>query len=133
MLVASGDDGAQSPYARNGTDSCGYNPSYPSTSQFVTAVGATMGPEYGNPERACQSDLGGRITSGGGFSSLVPLPSWQQDAVEGYFDKLKTPPVGGYGRGRGIPDVSLLGHDYSVIIGGQQYFVSGWASNRYLC
>lgn len=84
-----------------------------------------MGPEYGTSERACQSDIGGRITSGGGFSTLVPLPSWQLDAVEGYFDLPKTSPVEGYGRGRGIPDVSLLGHDYSVIIGGEQYFVSG--------
>ena len=125
MLVASGDDGAQSPNARNGTEFCGYNPSYPSTSQFVTAVGATMGPENGFPERACQSDSGGIITSGGGFSTLIPKPSWQNDAVKGYFNALKIPPVEGYGGGRAVPDISLLGHDYSVIIGGEQYLVSG--------
>ena len=42
----------------------GYFPSFPATSPYVTAVGATMGPESGNPEVACQSQLGGVITTG---------------------------------------------------------------------
>ena len=124
--MASGDDGVHSPNARNGTDFCGYNPSYPSTSQYVTAVGATFGPEFGQPERACQADLGGIITSGGGFSTLIPLPSWQDGAVKGYFKAVEKQPVAGFGRGRAIPDVSLLGHNYQVIIGGNEYYVSGY-------
>lgn len=32
----------------------GYFPSYPATSPYVVAVGATMGPESGNTEIACQ-------------------------------------------------------------------------------
>ena len=42
----------------------GYFPSFPATSPYVTAVGATMGPESGDPEIACQSQLGGVITTG---------------------------------------------------------------------
>lgn len=43
-----------------------------------------QGPEEGKPEVACQSDRGGQITTGGGFSHTFPLPSWQADAVSGY-------------------------------------------------
>jgi len=42
----------------------GYFPSFPATSPYVTAVGATMGPESGTEEIACQSQLGGVITTG---------------------------------------------------------------------
>lgn len=69
VLVASGDDGASSPLARDSRKSCGYAPSYPATSKYVTAVGATFGPESGRTETACQADLGGIITSGGGTPS----------------------------------------------------------------
>ena len=50
----------------------GYFPSFPATSPWVTAVGATMGPNTGGPEVACQSQLGGVITTGGGFSTFNP-------------------------------------------------------------
>ena len=66
ILAASGDDGAVSPRAQMDDTYCGYDPSFPSTSQYVTSVGATWGPESLKPEVACQSDTGGIITSGGG-------------------------------------------------------------------
>lgn len=131
IVVASGDDGVSSPYAQEDRSKCGYNPSYPATSQYVTAVGGTFGPEHGDAEVACQSDLGGAITSGGGFSTLVAQPDWQTDAVDQYFDGLKSDqtPMDGFGSGRAIPDVSLLAHDYLVTIGGEHFLVSGTSAS----
>lgn len=61
VVVASGDDGvanygkfiSSENYlihfiaARNNQSACGFTPSYPATSPYVLAVGATMGPESG--------------------------------------------------------------------------------------
>lgn len=42
IFVASGDNGANSPYVQvNGVSSCGYSPSFPATCPYVTSVGAT--------------------------------------------------------------------------------------------
>jgi tripeptidyl-peptidase I len=61
------------------------------------------------------------ITSGGGFSTYFGVPSWQNKSVEYYFSHL-TPseePKPGYNpQGRGIPDISLIGVDYQVVVGG---------------
>ena len=74
-------------------------------------MGATFGPESGYPERACQADLGGVITSGGGFSNVNPRPSWQDNAVKAYFNQI--PMKGAFNaQGRGYPDVSLLGFNF---------------------
>ena len=67
VLAASGDDGAAGYRYRS---TCAYDPEFPATSPYVTAVGATMGVEKGTTEVACQKDLGALITSGGGFSVL---------------------------------------------------------------
>lgn len=42
ILASSGDDGAVSPNAARDSMSCGYSPSFPATSPYVTAVGGTM-------------------------------------------------------------------------------------------
>ena len=42
ILASSGDDGAVSPTASSDSMRCGYNPSFPATSPYVTAVGGTM-------------------------------------------------------------------------------------------
>lgn len=91
-------------------------------------MGATFGPESGQPEVACQSDLGGFITSGGGFSDYNPRPYWQDGAVNEYFEQY--PPNGMFNQnGRGYPDVSLLGHNYAIVIGGKLYSVSGTSAS----
>jgi tripeptidyl-peptidase-1 len=103
----------------------GYFPSFPATSPYVTAVGATMGSEDGRPpnvydqEIACQSQLGGVITSGGGFSTFYAQPSWQTSAVSAYFKGLSVTdtPTSGYNKnGRAIPDLAFLGTYYQVMI-----------------
>ena len=41
ILVASGDDGVHSQDAKGNRDKCGYQPLFPATNPYVTAVGAT--------------------------------------------------------------------------------------------
>ena len=62
-----------------------------------------------------------------GFSSLISRPVWQTQYVDGYFQSLTSDQelAAGYASGRGIPDVSLLGNNYLVDIGGSPYLVSG--------
>lgn len=52
IVVASGDNGV----AGITCECQKYYPSFPATSPYVTAVGATMGPEQQQAEVACQSD-----------------------------------------------------------------------------
>ena len=121
VFVSSGDDGANG----NGA-SCGYEPSFPATSPYVTAVGATMATNWdgsaGAPnEQVCQADKGGTVTSGGGFSVYGHRPDWQTAAVDAYLSRSTA--VGGYSTtGRGYPDVALAGENYEVVIGGELYF-----------
>jgi hypothetical protein len=91
-----------------------------------------MGPENGDPEIACQSQLGGVITTGGGFSTYNPTPSWQTDAVNAYFDALdgRNTPTSGFNRhGRGYPDVSLIGVRYQVVIQGEMRNIYGTSAS----
>jgi tripeptidyl-peptidase-1 len=108
--------------ARDSPLYCGYNPQFPVSSPYVLAVGATQGPENANPEVACSSDTGGIITSGGGFSDVYPMPSYQYAAVrDGYLAGLSASdnaPAPGYSRtGRAYPDISALGYNYLLLIG----------------
>ena len=50
IVVSSGDNGAQ-----GNAGTCGYSPSYPATSQYAVAVGATSGPNRGTTEVGCQT------------------------------------------------------------------------------
>ena len=60
-------------------------PSFPASMPHVTAVGGTTGgKDPFKPERAAVVELGSKISSGGGFSSIFPQPAWQQAAVERY-------------------------------------------------
>ena len=105
---------------------------FPASSPYVTAVGATQGPESGSDEIACQSNEGGVITTGGGFSTFYATPSWQQDAVDGYFNSLPagTAPSNGYNRnGRGYPDISMIGVAYQTVIQGQMANLFGTSAS----
>lgn len=100
----------------------GYFPSFPSTCPWVTSVGGTMGadaivPARGSKEIACQSQENGVITTGGGFSTYYPMPSWQKDAAQRYLSKTRSRVSDGYNpRGRGFPDLSLSAVKYQVMI-----------------
>lgn len=130
VFVSSGDDGAAGSGARNAPKSCAYQPSFPATSPYVTAVGATQGPESNTAEVVCSSKTKGVITSGGGFSTKYAAPSWQTAAIAGYFKVASPAPVSGYAAtGRGYPDLSLAGLDYNVVVGLNTYAVSGTSAS----
>jgi len=142
ILASSGDDGAVSPTASRDSMRCGYNPSFPATSPYVTAVGGTMGPENHTPEVVCQSDKGGIITSGGGFSTIYATPQWQRKQIQSYLDAIGTgstgtgglpgkgAPLAGYNTdGRGYPDVSALAFNYIVAVNNNFTAVSGTSAS----
>src|SRR6267154_3132204 len=60
-----------------------FNPVFPATCPFVTAVGATQinpNSTVYEPESACEKNA----YSGGGFSNIFPMPPYQEEAVCGY-------------------------------------------------
>jgi len=131
VFVASGDDGVANFEARGDASQCGFNPSFPATSPYVTAVGATQGPESGTAEIACSSATGGIITTGGGFSINFARPSYQDAVVKNY---LRTgpnvPPLNMFNStNRGYPDVAVLGLNYEVYIDRFATAVSGTSAS----
>jgi len=132
IVVSSGDDGVANFQARGDASKCGYAPSFPATSPFVLAVGATQGAESNKPEIACTSTTGGIVTTGGGFSTKFSAPSYQQSTIAAYFAGLSAEqqPVSGYSTtGRGYPDISMAGYNYEVVVAGQVYAVSGTSAS----
>jgi tripeptidyl-peptidase-1 len=133
IFAASGDDGVSGWYARGNESACGYFPMWPATSPYVVAVGGTQGPESDLPEVACTSDGGGVITSGGGFSNVFGMPSWQLTAVAGgYFSEMlisfDQPAPGFNVSGRAYPDISAMAYNYNVLQGNEWIYVSGTVS-----
>jgi tripeptidyl-peptidase-1 len=102
--------------------------SWPASSLYVTAVGATrfQNQQVGQPEQA--SDQFG---SGGGFSRLVTQPTWQNAAVTSFYAaETKAPPASVYGKGgRGTPDVAALGEGFQVIMNGNPEAVGGTSAS----
>ena len=130
--------GPNAPY-ENGTLGGRFNPSFPGTCPYITSVGATQikpntslpqalatGTE---PEEACETV----IYSGGGFSNVFKLPSYQKKAVKSWFANYPPP----YGadkfnnsqQTRGLPDVSANGANYVIAIDGQFALVYGTSAS----
>jgi tripeptidyl-peptidase-1 len=147
VLYSSGDYGVAGNggqcIAANGTYNSGkdgrFNPSFPATCPYVTAVGATQVIPGTNiikdaftgtqPEQACETV----IYSGGGFSNVFPLPSYQSSAVKGWF-RNHPPPYGAdrfnnTQQTRGFPDVSANGANYIVAVDGKFALVFGTSAS----
>merc|ERR1712037_274058 len=58
------------------------------------------------------------FTSGGGFSTYTPRPSYQDSAVEGYLKSGVVLPPSSYfnSSNRGYPDVAALGNGFAVYL-----------------
>ena len=110
IVIASGDDGANSFLARSNKTACGLNPSFPASCPYVLSVGATQGPAEYQAEYAETSDKGGVITSGGGFSDYYAAPTFMHEAIETYMATVSPVPNGTFNTSnRGYPDVAMLG------------------------
>jgi subtilase family serine protease len=140
IVAASGDDGAAGYNARIASKYCGYFPMWPASSPYVMSLGGTMLTQSGTgtTETACMATGGGKITTGGGFSILYTQPLWQVDTVNQYFDVVSTQPAASGSatstnrynvNGRAYPDLSLLGYNYRVILGGKWYSISGTSAS----
>ena len=111
----------------NGTSGI-FNPSFPGTCPYITSVGATQikpNASVTEPEEACETV----IFSGGGFSNVFPMPSYQAAAVGEFFAN-HPPPYGAdrYNNSmmtRGFPDVSANGANYIIAIDGNFSLVYG--------
>ena len=91
-----------------------FQPNWPASSAYVTAVGGTITPTevWSN--------------GGGGFSNVFPRPSYQDDAVEAYLKSGKAPPTFYYNpSGRAYPDVSAFSVNCMIEYEGISYPVSG--------
>lgn len=147
FLYSSGDYGVAGNggqcIAANGTYNNGtsgrFNPSFPGTCPYVTSVGATQVKPGTNivaalasgtqPEQACETV----IYSGGGFSNVFPMPSYQSSAVKEFFAN-HPPPYGAdrYNNSmmtRGFPDVSANGANYVVAVDGNFSLVYGTSAS----
>eukprot|EP00940_MAST-03C_sp_MAST-3C-sp2_P003326 g3326.t1 len=108
-------------------------PSWPASSPYVTAVGATrfVGQKVGNEEMATD-----QFGSGGGFSKQFNQSNakWQADAVAAYVNNPPKdshfPPEGSFpANGRATPDVSALGEGYQVYINGNVQSIGGTSAS----
>ncbi|KAH9176550.1 subtilisin-like protein [Lactarius sanguifluus] len=141
VLYSSGDDGVAGfggvCQNSNGVDGSGpdavrFNPGFPGSCSFVVSVGATQinsGATVNDPESACERI----IFSGGGFSDIFPMPSYQKTAVANFL-KVHPPPYSAAqfnnsGKARGFPDLSANGANYVIAIDGQFELVFGTSAS----
>jgi len=128
VLIASGDDG--SGCQANEADLCEttLNPSYPGSSPYVTAIGATRFlTDNSGPEGAVQA-----FGSGGGFFIDDSQPSYQTNAVNAYFAGKPTLPTAcSYNQAnRATPDGAALGDvHFQVVINGGVTSVGGTSAS----
>ena len=77
----------------DGPNAIRFNPQFPASCSFVVSVGATQinsGATVNDPESACNRV----IFSGGGFSDIFPMPSYQTTAVTNFLNE-HPPPYSG--------------------------------------
>ncbi|KAI9435149.1 subtilisin-like protein [Lactarius indigo] len=106
-----------------------FNPVFPASCPFVVSVGATQinsGATINDPESAWNS-------SGGGFSDIFRMPSYQATAVA-HFLKEHPPPYSAAqfnnsGKARGIPDLSANGVNYVIAVEDRFITVSGTSAS----
>lgn len=133
ICISSGDSGVAGPAGDDNADGCLgtgqiFSPDFPATCPYVTTLGATYLPPGGDATKD-QEVAVTRFPSGGGFSNIYPIPSYQSSAVQGYFTN-HDPPYpyytatndvgigangGIYNRaGRGYPDFSAIGDNVLI-------------------
>jgi len=112
LLFASGDDGAGSE-GNDTTNGCQFDPNFPVSSPYVTAVGGTALGIFQSPPEFVN------YLSGGGFSNYFARPTYQDAAVTYYLaNNNHTLPPASYfnATGRAYPDVSALSEGFYVVV-----------------
>lgn len=143
VILASGDSGVAGPAGDGSANGClgggtVFNPDFAATCPYLTAVGSTFLPQ-GADVRKDQETATTRFGSGGGFSNIYQIPSYQANAVSNYFttspppypyyssqDDGFIPPSGVYNRnGRGYPDLSAIGDNVLILNKGAPTLIGG--------
>merc|ERR1712137_69239 len=146
LFAASGDSGANC-RTDGGCTGTVLHASFPGSSPYITTVGATQlsNPEYnldvtpaactalassykcasGGTEVAVSQPVAG-FTSGGGFSTYTPRPSYQDTVVEQYLKSgVALPPSTFFNSSnRGYPDVAAMGNNFAVYLN----MYGGWTT-----
>ncbi|KAJ5726859.1 Tripeptidyl-peptidase sed2 [Penicillium malachiteum] len=117
VIFSSGDSGVGAACETNdGQNKTHFPPQFPAACPWVTSVGATT---HTSPEKAV-------YFSSGGFSDLWERPSWQDDAVKSYLEKLGNKWEGLFNpNGRAFPDVAAQGENYAIYEKGSLSSVDG--------
>ncbi len=124
-------------------------PSYPASSRFITSIGATAvvasnhTQPLGTPppicsmsgcncstsiyEQAAMSSNEATFDTGGGFSSWIQQPGYQQAAVERYLSSgVPLPDKGAWNpKNRGFPDMAAVGSNVAVVGSNMVELVAG--------
>ncbi|ORY08859.1 peptidase S8/S53 domain-containing protein [Clohesyomyces aquaticus] len=138
VIYSSGDNGVA-----GNSDECKkdrFEPSFPATCPYVTAIGATMldasnGDIAGTLESGGQPEIAinSQVISGGGFSEVFDMPDWQADVVSKFLDNADLPfgkeKFNNSGKVRAFPDISANGHAYGVYVGGKLTKVDGTSAS----
>jgi tripeptidyl-peptidase-1 len=123
-----------------------FNPDFPASCPYLTAVGATYLPTGGNVYKD-QEIAVTRFPSGGGFSNIYARPSYQNSTLETYFAN-SPPPYKSYSTsgtnnpstattnggiyniaGRGYPDVSAVGDNVVIYANGMPELIGGTSAS----
>ena len=112
-------------------------PSWPASSPWVTAVGATrfLHDQVGAMVEEAAVSAEDHFGSGGGFSRRFPVADYQANAVARYFSSvaastLPDPSVATYAKGgRGTPDVSAIGTGFEVVLHNNTVIVGGTSAS----
>ena len=145
VMVASGDAGAPGRTNEFCVAANGVTPVFPGSSPYITSVGATyivpsqaldlntwktpLCKQYGcvNGTKELPTNFADTgWTTGGGFGAFDETrPAWQNTAVEGYLSSGAKMASNFSRHGRGYPDVSVVGHNCPVVMGGSLQPVDG--------
>jgi len=150
LLASSGDQGAPGDNnARCTNPAAPLSSIFPGASPWVLSIGASMltdsnpSDPYKFESPFCQSvDCStstteivcsypnALITTGGGFSTFLSRPSYQNDVVSAYLASANLPPARDFNStNRGFPDVSALGHNYLITYFGYNTIVDGTSAS----
>ncbi|KAF8317469.1 subtilisin-like protein [Clavulina sp. PMI_390] len=109
-----------------------FNPAFPSTCPYILSVGATEvypGKKVTDPEGASNKV----IYSGGGFSNVFSMPTYQSTAVKNYYKNhkpsYKAPIYNDSQKARGYPDISANGVNYAVAVDGKFSLIYGTSAS----
>jgi tripeptidyl-peptidase-1 len=152
IILASGHSGVAARSTDDGNaDGClgtgeVFNPDFPASCPYLTAVGATYLPTGGSAAKDEEVAVT-RFPSGGGFSNIYPAPDYQKSTLSTYFSVhdpgykyyntsgMNNPPEsvtngGIYNRGgRGYPDVSAVGDNVVIILDGMPTLIGGTSAS----